>query len=71
MKVKIKDKIQHRVFKKTFDGLATIALRMYGSQDDIKDFRTFFESLIQDTPEQFYSRPLKKVGEEKYPDVHD
>lgn len=54
----IKQKIEKMMFKKTIDGILSIAVRMFYAQDEVKDCADFFVRLINDTPDAFYERPI-------------
>lgn len=67
-KIKIPKNIQKQATKKTIDGIIDILLRMYQAYKDdcltnhkIPDeFEWFCLAIIQDTPDEFYDRPIAK-----------
>lgn len=70
MKKREKNSLEKRMFKKTIDGMISICLRMFYAQEEEKDFAKFCNTLINDTPAEFYARPIIKKGEENAY-VHD
>lgn len=67
--MKKKEKMTQILMKRTVDGILDVVFRMFTAQDEEKDFRTFCESLVNDTPSGFYARPISKKGGKE--DVHD
>lgn len=55
----IKLDIQKQIMKKTTDGIINVLFRMYEASDKHCEFAEFCKELLNDTPEQFYARPIK------------
>lgn len=57
--------LQAKMAKKVIDGILLVALRMWDATPKDKPFDEFCTDLINDTPAEFYARPIAPIEEVK------
>lgn len=68
MKAKTKEKMENlkaSAMKKTTDGIIDVLLRMYAADTSGCMLLEFLYKVKEDSPSEFYNRPIQKKGEDK------